>query len=120
MDKKLEKEIREYEEAGISVVATKNGKLEYVTGGINKDNDTCDSCEFLEFRPDPDPYDWFRDGDQKAVCIKMKAAIACALERPSEMVNIVKPLWCPYLGRELSEDEKMQAEKRLEYRKEDF
>ncbi len=120
MDSKMQKEIRKYEEAGIGVVVTEKGKLVYATGGINKDSNTCDSCEFLEFRPDPDPYDWFRDGDQKAVCLKMKAAIACCLERPSEMVNISKPLWCPYLGRELSEDEKKQAADKLEFRKKDF
>ncbi len=120
MDSKTKKEIREYEEAGIDVVVTKNGKLEYVTGGINDSKEVCDNCEFLTFKPDPDPDDWFRDEDQKAVCLKMEAAISRYLETLSEMINISKPLWCPYLGRELSEDERKQAKEMLEYRKEEF
>lgn len=116
MDSKIKKEIREFEEAGIDVVATCNGKLEYVTGGINESCNVCDNCEFLRFKPDPDPCDWFRDGDQKAVCLKMEAKIVGALERPSEMVNIEKPIWCPYLGKELSEEEK----KWFKYAKEEF
>ena len=110
---KIQKEIREMEEAGLDVVATHNGKLTHVTGGINNSPELCDSCNCLIFAPDPDPDDWFRDNDQKAVCTKMKATIVGSLERPSEMVNIRKPLWCPKLGIELTAKEKRIASKRL-------
>lgn len=110
---KFQKEIREFEEAGIDVVATYNGKLTHVTGGINNSPEVCDSCACLIFAPDPDPDDWFRDNDKKAVCTEMKATIVGSLERPSEMVNIHKPLWCPKLGRELTAKEKEMASRRL-------
>lgn len=110
---KFQKEIREFEEAEIDVVATHNGKLTHVTGGINNSPEVCDSCACLIFAPDPDPDDWFRDNDKKAVCTEMKATIVGSLERPSEMVNIHKPLWCPKLGRELTAKEKEMASRRL-------
>ena len=62
---------------------------------MKEETNYCDSCRFLTFLPDPDPYDWFRDGDQKAVCEKTNETIQGALERPSEMVQIRKPSWCP-------------------------
>lgn len=120
MNEKLKKEIKEYESAGLDVVVTSKGKLSYVSGGIQQDDKHCDSCPFLRFEPDPDPYDWFHDGDQKAVCTKMQATIRGCLERPSEMVNISKPLWCPNLGRELSEKEQRSAKERLEFDRERF
>ena len=71
------------------------------------------SCACLIFAPDPDPYDSFRCNDQKAVCTEMKATIESSLERPSEMINIHKPLWFPKLGRELTAKEKEIAARRL-------
>lgn len=120
MDSKMQEEIKQMEEAGITVVATQNGKLIHNTGGINEDSKFCDSCKNLEFRPDPDEDDWFRDEDQKAVCLEMLAVIRGGLERPSEMVNIEKPLWCSKLGRELTQTEKKMMTIRLSIAKEDF
>lgn len=37
---------------------------------------------------------------------------------PSEWTNIDTPLYCPYLGRELSEEEKKEADKMLKWAKE--
>lgn len=102
MNSKMEKEIREREEAGIDVVVINNDQLEYATGGINKSKEVCDSCKYLYFSPDPDPYDWFRDGDQRADCYYSEPPcnIARSLELPSEMVNIHKPEWCPLKNKE--------------------
>lgn len=111
---KIQKEIQEYEAAGLDVVATHNGKLTHVTGGVNQSSDVCDSCTCLSFEPDPDPHDWFRDGDRKAVCTEAKATIEGALERPSEMVNIRKPIWCPKSQNILTEEQKEDALKDLE------
>ena len=109
-----EKEIREYEERGLNVVKIgSDGKLEYATNK-NLNTDYCDSCEFLKFEPDPDPDDWFRDGDEKAICTKLDAQIAGALE-PRELTNIYKPLWCPKLGRKLTPKEQKEAEERLDF-----
>lgn len=60
MHSKLEKEIRELEQSGVEVVVLRNGKTEYVTGGINKNKEVRDDCKHCE------------------------------------MVDICKPLWCPY------------------------
>lgn len=65
----------------------------------------CDSCEYLEFQSDPDPIDWFHDMDQKAICNKLDAKIAGALE-PREMTKISRPLFCPKSTSKLSEKEK--------------
>lgn len=120
MSSNLEKEIRKMEDAGIDVITTKCGKLEHVTGGINQNSNVCDSCPHLLFKPDHHSGDWFRDGDQKAVCLEMKAAVEIGLERPSEMVNIEKPIWCPCLGRELTDEEKKYYDSRLSIARSDF
>jgi len=75
----------------------------------------CDQCSDFRLLPDPDPYDWFRDGDMKAVCLAVNGVIRGALERPSECVNIRKPLYCPKIGRELSDEEKKEAAEQLEW-----
>ena len=109
------REIKEYEEAGIDVVVIgSGGTLDYSTqdmGGC----EYCDHCSAFRLLPDPDPYDWFRDGDKKAVCLEVNGVIEGSLERPSEWTNIPKPLYCPKLGRELSEKEKKEADERLQW-----
>lgn len=113
-------EIKKFEAAGFNVTFTgSNGKLEYSTQG-SCDDKYCDSCEFLRLLPDPDPFDWFRDGNMKAVCFKVNGLIMGALERPSEWTNIHRPLFCPKLGRELSEEEKVKAAEMLKYAQERF
>lgn len=111
------REIKKCEATGAHVVNIKNGKLTYATGGISQDPNHCDSCPYLKFLPDPDPFDWFRDDDEKAVCQKMRAMVAGCLEHSSEMVNLEKPIWCPDLKRELTEEEKADLPNRLKYAK---
>ena len=112
------REIKEYEDAGIDVVAIgSGGTLDYSTQGMGG-NEYCDQCSAFRLLPDPDPHDWFRDGDMKAVCLEVNGVIAGSLEKPSEWTNIRKPLYCPKLGRELSEEEKETAVKMLKWAKE--
>lgn len=80
----------------------------------------CNQCDAFMLAPDPDPYDWFRDTDKKAVCLKLKAVIQGSLEYPSEWQNILKPLWCPKLGRKLSKDEKEKSIESLTYAQKRF
>ena len=54
----------------------------------------------------------------KAVCLVVNGVIAGSLEKPSEWTNIRKPLYCPKLGRILSEDEKEKAVKMLKWAQE--
>ena len=116
-EKNLRK-IKEYEEAGFDVVAIgSGGTLDYSTKGMGG-SEYCDKCNAFRLFPDPDPYDWFRDGDKKAVCLEVNGVIEGSLERPSEWTNIRKPLYCPKLGRELSEEEKKEAAERLKWAKE--
>lgn len=75
----------------------------------------CDQCYAFSLLPDPNPYDWFRDGDKKAVCSEVKGVIEGSLEIPSEWTNIRKPLYCPKLGRKLTEEEKEEAATRLKW-----
>ena len=114
-EKKLQ-EIKEYEEAGMDVVVVKDGKVEYATRGIGS-NECCNQCSSFCLLPDPDPHDWFRAGDMKAVCLELNAVIEGSLERPSEWTNIQKPLWCPKLGKELNENEKKLATTQLDWAK---
>lgn len=104
----MSSKFKEFEEAGIDVISTdKQGKLDYATK-MNNGSEYCDSCEALQFLPDPDPTDWFHDGDRKAVCTQLGVTIAGSLE-PREMTNIEKPLYCPKLGRELTQEEQKMA-----------
>ena len=111
------REIKKYEKVGIDVVVIgSDATLDYSTqdmGGY----EYCNHCSAFRLLPDPDPYDWFRDGNKKAVCLEVNGLIAGSLEHPSEWANIPKPLYCPKLGRELSEEEKKEADKRLQWAK---
>ena len=118
LSEKSLREIKEFEKAGIDVVAVgSNGTLDYSTQGKGG-CEYCDGCSSFRLLPDPDPYDWFRDEDMKAVCLEVNGVIAGSLEKPSEWTNIRKPLYCPKLGRELSEEEKKKAEQYLKWAKE--
>ena len=115
LSKKNLQEIKKFEKSGISVVAVdSDGRLSYSTQGVGG-SEYCDQCSAFRLLPDPDPFDWFRDNDKKAVCLEVNGVIAGSLEIPSEYTNIRKPLYCPKLGRELSEDEKKEATERLEW-----
>lgn len=112
MSKLTEKEIRKVEGSGLDVVVIgSEGKLEYATE-MNKDSNYCDSCDYLRFESSPDPFDWFESDEERAICTRLDAQIAGALE-PHEMTDIYKPLWCPKIGRELPSEEKVEAERRL-------
>ncbi len=112
------REIKELEKAGVDVVVIDSGgALKYSTQGMGG-NDYCDQCISFKLLPDPDPYDDFRDGDMKAVCLEVGGVIEESLERPSEWTNIRKPLYCPKLGRELSKEEEKIAATRLKVAKE--
>lgn len=103
---------KEYEDMGMDVVVMNDrGQMKYATN-MNMGSEYCDSCRDLIFAPDPDPDDWFRSGDQKAICTAVKATIANSLEY-NELTNIRKPLFCPKLGRELTDNEKKKAEEQL-------
>lgn len=107
------REIEQMERAGLNVIVVgAEGKLDYATNN-QCNSEYCDNCSAFRLLSDPCPYDWFRSGDMKAVCLKVNGVIAGGLERPSKMTNIEKPLYCPNLGRELSEEEKQEAEKDL-------
>ena len=111
------REIEKYEEAGIDIVViSSSGSLDCSTHGASS-SEFCDHCSAFKLLPDPDPYEWFRSGDIKAVCLEVNGLIAGALE-PSELTNISKPLFCPKLGRELREEEKLEAAKYLKWAKE--
>lgn len=115
-EKKL-REIKDYEEAGIDVVAIGNeGTLDYATQGLGG-SEYCDKCDAFRLLPDPAPDDWFRDGDMKAVCLEVNGVIEGNLERSSEWTNIRKPLYCPKLGRKLTEKEKQEAAEMLKWAK---
>ena len=117
LSKKNLREIKEYEKSGIDVVAIgSGGTLDYATQGIGG-CEYCDQCSAFRLLPDPDPVDWFRDGDMKAVCLEVNGVIEGSLEKPSECTNICKPLYCPNLGRELSEEEKKTAAESLKWAK---
>ena len=108
-----EKEIKKFEEQGFSVVSINSiGKLEYATEKENSD-DFCDSCEHLRFAPDPDPDDWFRGDDQKAICMAKKVVMYHSLMY-NELTQIPKPLYCPKLKRELTDEEELIAMRQLE------
>lgn len=112
------REIKEMEEAGLDVVYVgRGGKVEYSTTQISGD-EYCNNCSAFRLLPDPDPDDWFRDNDMKAVCTEVNGVIEGSLERPSEWENIRKPLYCPKLGRELTEKEQEIAQLRLKIAKE--
>ncbi len=110
------REIRMLEDAGFDVVSIgRGGTLEYATQNKGTTIEYCDQCNSFKLFPDPAPDDWFRNGDWKAVCIRVNGVIRGSLELPSECKNICKPLYCPILGRELSKEEKEEASKTLDF-----
>ena len=115
LNEKNLQEIKKYEESGIDVIAISNdGTLEHYTQGTQGNEYCCQCCAF-RLLPDPDPHDWFGDKNMKVVCVEVNGVIASSLEKPSEWNNIRKPLYCPKIGRELSEEEKESAIKMLKW-----
>ncbi len=85
--------IKELESMGLSVtVKNSDGTIVYSTN--NDKCKYCDDCKYLEFLPDPDPSDWFRDDDKKAVCRLAKKEIVGGLEW-NELKDIHVPDFCP-------------------------
>ncbi len=120
LSEKTIQEIEKYENAGIGVVAVgSDGTLKYSSQGMGGCK-YCDQCSSFRLLPDPDPYDWFRDNDMKAVCLELNAVIRGSLETPSEYTKIPKPLYCPKLGRKLSKEEKEKADEMLRIDRELF
>lgn len=115
LTEKILREISEMEEAGLKVTIKSDDGTELYSTQSVIESKHCNGCGFFRLLPDPDPYDWFRDGDQKAVCTKVNGVIEGGLERPSEWNNVCKPLYCPKLGRMLDKEEKEEAAKRLKY-----
>jgi hypothetical protein len=112
------RKIKELEETGIDVVVIENdGKLDYSTQG-KCGNEYCDQCSAFRLLPDSDSDDWFKVFDMKAVCLEVNGVIEDSLKRTSEWINIRKPIYCPKLDYELSEEEKKEAVKSLKYARE--
>lgn len=108
--------IKGCEELGFDVVVVRgDGKLDYSTQGMGG-SDYCDQCISFRLFPDSDPCDLF--GDKMAVCLEVDGLIEGALETANEWTNIRKPLYCPKLGRKLSEEESKQATEQLKWAKE--
>lgn len=107
-----EKEIKEFEEQGLDVISINSGKLEYATKKENSD-DFCDSCEHLRLMPDPNYAVLFREDDKKAICMEKQVVMYRFISR-NKLTHIEKPLYCPKLGRELTDEEELIAMKQLE------
>ena len=54
----------------------------------------CAQCPHSEILPDPDPWDWFCDDDEKIFCKRLNRTIAAAL-RPYESDKVDIPSDCP-------------------------
>ena len=101
------------EECGKLVVKKDNdGKFHFSMEGKRE---CCNNCSAFTLLPDPDPDDWFRDEDMKAVCLEVNGVIQGSLEKPSEWQNIPKPLYCPKLGRKLTAEEQKKADEELKW-----
>lgn len=112
----MSQDYEQYENAGMDVVHIgKDGKMKYATN-MELSDEYCDSCTCLQFQPDPDPTDWFRDDDQKAICTALQAQIAGSLE-PRELTKICRPLFCPKLANTLTDEQKKEAEQLLGFAK---
>ena len=117
------KRIRKLEKAGFNIiVAQKSGEVMYKTkekdAGENQCEKCCNWCNNFILEPDPDPGDWARDGDMKAVCYAKSAVIAGGLENPSEWENVAVPIWCPEKAKTLSKKKKKKAAEELKFAKE--
>lgn len=108
-----EKEIKEFGEQGFSVLSIDSaGKLDYVTNPESS-NDYCDSCEHLRLMPDTNYAVLFREDDKKAICMEKQVVMYRFISR-NKLIYTEKPLYCPKLGRELTDDEELIAMKQLE------
>ena len=109
-------EIKQMEKEGLDVVVvSSNGTLDYSTRKLEDYNSYCDQCKSFRLVDDPDPYDWFRDENKKAICLEVNGIIEGSLETPSEWTKIKRPLYCPKLNRTLTDIEQKEASKMLEF-----
>lgn len=59
----------------------------------------CMDCPDHELLPDPDPYDWFCDDDEKVVCTKTGRNVTCACRPYNTRKECEIPHWCPRIRR---------------------
>lgn len=71
-------------------------------------NEFCNECNFKKMYWDPDPNDSIDVKNLAVMCLRRKTALGFSLSS-EEAKQIKKPYYCPYLGRELSRDEKADA-----------
>lgn len=63
--------------------------------------DNCMDCPYHLVQPDPDPYDWFCDDDEKVVCTQVQTkdgtnrVITCACRPYQKRAECEIPDWCP-------------------------
>lgn len=116
-NEKIKREICKFEKTGLEAcVINEKGKLAYQTQSSQKEN-CCNQCNYLKLESNTDPDDWFNDDAIKATCLNLNIVIGDYLS-PSELANIHKPIYCPFLGRELTKIEKEIVSIRLKHRNE--
>ena len=74
-------------------------------------SDYCNSCVHLKFIPDST--DIFKNNEKKVICMAKKVVMYRSLKY-NELTQIPKPLYCPKLGREITDEEDLIAMKQLE------
>lgn len=87
--------VKKLEEMDFNVIEIfGDGTMVVAPKSDTKEQQYCDRCHYLKFMPDPDPDDWFRDDDQKAICQAVNKTIQGSLEF-NELTNIPVPSFCP-------------------------
>ena len=75
------------------------GNFDPETGGIKKgkpeESNSCLDCDSHEVRPDPDPFDSFRDTDFKVYCKELGEIVSRGCEVPSAYSDTQIPKNCP-------------------------
>lgn len=61
------------------------------------DIENCMDCPNHNVLPDPDPYDWFCDDDEKVVCEKINKTITVSCRPYNKRKECKIPNWCPLL-----------------------
>ena len=111
--KKKEVAIRTLEELGYEIILIKDNRIIY--SKQEQDNKYCNNCQFCSsglLDESPDPFEM----TYKLRCEALGGILIAAYE-PCEDTKTEKPLACPILGRELTEDEQKEADEWLKIHK---
>ena len=106
------REVEKKEDASINLVDASKENCSDQDQDMSK---YCNNCKAFKLVSEYTPYSSIKNESKKAICLEIDGVIKSSLKNIDEWTNIPKPLYCPKLGRELTEKEQKKADRMMDW-----